>query len=129
MSRANHETRLQIVVVQYLHTALSAGAVFWSVPNGGKMSAAARRLAAAMGEYPGASDLMVLWLGQLHCIELKVRANPALGIKRTTYQSAEQKAFEAAVDAQGAPYAVCRSIDDVRAALAEWCIPTREAVR
>ena len=126
MTRSNHESHLQIDVVQYLRTVLPTGAVFWSVPNGGKMSDAARRLAAAMGEYPGASDLMVLWIGRLHCIELKVAANPAFGIKRTTYQSAAQKTFEAAVAAQGAPYAVCRSIDDVRAALAEWHIPTRE---
>ena len=126
MTRSNPERRLQIVVVQYLRTVLPDGAVFWSVPNGGKMSEAARRLAAAIGKYPGASDLMLLWLGRLHCLELKVSANPAFGIKRTTYQSPEQKAFAAAVDAQGAPYAVCRSTDDVRAALAEWRIPTRE---
>ena len=50
---ANPETRLQIVVVQYLRTILPAGAVFWSVPNGGKMTATARKLAAAIGEYPG----------------------------------------------------------------------------
>ena len=126
MTRSNPECRLQIDVVQYLRTVLPDGAVFWSVPNGGKMSAGARRLAAAMGEYPGASDLMVLWLGRLHCLELKVRANPAFGIERTTYQSPSQMAFESAVEAQGAPYAVCRSIEDVRAALVSWSIPTRE---
>ena len=123
---ANPEAKLQIVVVNYLRTVLPNGAVFWSVPNGGKMTPARRMFAAAMGEYSGASDLMVLWLGRLHCIELKVKASPALGIKKTTKQSLNQIGFQDAVEAMGAPYTVCRSTQDVRDALIEWGVPIKE---
>ena len=122
----NHESRLQIVVVGYLNSVLPKGAVFWSVPNGGRKSIAGHKMANAMGQLPGASDLMVLWLGRLHCIELKVKKDPVHGIPRTTKQSAAQVEFQIAVEAMGAPYAVCRSTLDVRDALIEWGIPIKE---
>ena len=123
---ANHEAKLQIVVVGYLQTVLPRGAVFWSVPNGGKMSPKRRMFASLMGELPGASDLMVLHLGRLHCIELKVKADKLTGVKKTTGQTDAQKAFQIVIEAAGAPYAVCRSTADVRDALTLWGIPIRE---
>jgi len=131
MARANHETRLQCVVVKYLRTVLPVGSVVWAVPNGGKMSPAARMRQAAMGELPGVSDLMFITptpmhAGRLHCIELKVRKDPLWGIKRTTYQTNEQKKFQRAIEEAGGRYAVARHTDDVKEILASWGIPTRE---
>ena len=81
-----------------------------------------------MGERKGASDLMVLHQGKLICIELKVRKNPTYGVKHTTYQSKDQKAFQSAVEAAGAFYAVCRSIDDVQGSLTAFGVPLKARV-
>ncbi len=126
--RERHEMRLQFVVVKYLRLVLPRNAVLFHVPNGGDMAEAARKTAAKLGEFPGASDLMICWQGRLYCIELKVRADPFYGIKRTTYQKPEQKIFQVAIERAGARYVVARHTDDVRDALALWGIPTREVV-
>ena len=125
--RQNPETRLQFVVVEYLRRVLPRDAVFWHCPNGGKMSVGWRKMLGGLGVLPGAADLMLLYCGRLHCIELKNAANPLRGIARS-YQSQEQKAFEAAVVLAGGFYAVARHTGDVRALLAHWGIPTREKV-
>lgn len=125
MTRRNHETRLQIVLVQYLRLVLPAGAVLWHVPNGGKMSEASRKLKAAMGEKPGVSDLMFIWRGRLHCLEVKLAADPVWQTTKT-YQTSEQKDFEREVINAGGRYAVVRSTGDARDWLAAWGIPTRE---
>lgn len=131
MTRTNHETRLQFVVVKYLRAILPRDAILWSVPNGGKMSESARKKQAGMGELPGVSDLMFITptpmhAGRLHCIELKVRKDPLWGIKRTTYQTNEQKKFQRAIEEAGGRYAVARHTDDVKEILDSWGIPTRE---
>ncbi len=124
--RQYHEMRLQFVAVKYLRLVLPRDAVLWHTPNGGDMTETARKTAGGLGEFPGASDLMICWQGRLYCIELKVRADPIYGIKRTTYQKPEQKAFQAAIERAGARYVVARHTDDVRDALALWGVPTRE---
>lgn len=126
MTRSTPETRLQFVVVKYLRLVLPADAVLWMVPNGGRMSEAARMKRSGMGEEPGVSDLMFLWAGRLHCLELKVRKNPQYGIKRTTYQQKPQKAFQSAVEAAGGVYAVVRDLGDLRAALVAWGVPASD---
>ncbi len=82
-----------------------------------------------MGQYRGASDLMIQYGGRLHCLELKVRADPRYGITETTYQKPEQKVFEADIVRAGGFYAVARHTNDVRELLAHWGIPTRETAR
>lgn len=126
MQRSNAETRLQFVVVKYLRLVLPSDAVLWMVPNGGRMSEAARMKRSGMGEEPGVSDLMFLWAGRLHCLELKVRKNPQYGIKRTTYQKPPQKAFQSAVEAAGGVYAVVRDLGDLRGALVAWGVPAND---
>ena len=122
----NHEARLQIVVANYLRAVLTGGAFFHSTPNEGKPDAATR-LHNQMGRLPGVADLVVNWpTGRTGYIELKVKENPLYAIKATTYQSAAQKAFQALCEASGHPYAVCRTLDDVKAVLADWGVPTRE---
>ena len=125
MVRKNHEKRLQFVVVEYLRLVLPRDAVLFHVPNGGDMTETARKTAAGLGEFPGASDLMICWQGRLYCIELKTEADDLLGIPKT-YQKPSQKAFEAQIVRAGGFYAVCRSKMDVRDVLAHWGIPTRE---
>ena len=128
MGRKNHETRLQFVVVDYLHRVLPRDALFWHCPNGGKMSLAWRKMLGGLGVQPGASDLMLVYDGRFYAIELKTEADDLLGIPKT-YQKPEQKAFVAQIVRAGGFYAVCRSKMDVRDVLAHWGIPTRETAR
>lgn len=125
MARGNHETRFQIAAVQFLNAAMPRGAVLWHVPNGGQMTETARMMLSAMGERPGASDLMMFWDGRLFCMECKVKRNPYYGIKHTSYQSKEQKEFQRAIEAQGGVYAVVRSTDDIRDFLLAEGVPLR----
>lgn len=125
MSR-NPETRLQIVVVQWLEACLPREATFWAVLNERRESAGLGKLRNLMGRRKGVSDLMVLHAGQLLCIELKTDSDSVRKIKRG-YQSADQKAWQNAVEAAGAAYAVCRSTDDVAAFLAGCGVPLRVA--
>jgi hypothetical protein len=53
----------------------------------------------------GMSDILVVHVGRPYFLEVK---------RPKTYQSPEQKAFQAEVAKAGALYAVVRSIDDVR---------------
>ena len=88
-----------------------------------------RKLRAAMGELPGASDLMFVapsHPGLLHCVECKVRRNLARRIKKTTSQTKAQIDFAHDIRFVGGRYAVVRDFDDMRAALLAWGIPTRE---
>ena len=123
--RQIHEKRLQFVVVKYLRLVLPRDAVLFHVPNGGDMTETTRKTAAGLGEFPGASDLMICWQGRLYCIELKTEADDLLGIPKT-YQKPSQKAFEAQIVRAGGFYTVCRSTMDVRVVLSHWGIPTRE---
>jgi hypothetical protein len=54
----------------------------------------------------GVSDIILVHVGQPYFLEVK---------RRGTYQSPEQKAFQAEAEKAGALYAVVRSIDDVQA--------------
>lgn len=82
-----------------------------------------------LGELAGVSDVTVFYRGMLLCIELKVRKSKKWGIAKTTKQSDAQIAFQAAVEAAGGHYAVCRSVDEVLSFLALHGVPTRETVR
>lgn len=125
MARRNLETLLQFDVVEYLRLVLPRDAIFWHCPNGGKMSPAWRKMLGGLGVLPGAADLMLIYDGRFHAIELKTAADPVRGIKEGVV-SAVQMAFAKAVFRAGGFYAVCRSVDDVGETLANWEIPTRE---
>lgn len=123
--RQNHEIRLQFVVVEYLRRVLPREAVLWHCPNGGQMSSGWRRMLGGLGVVAGAADLMLVYGGRFHCIELKNAANPLRGVVKS-YQSPEQKSFETAIVRAGGFYEVARHTDDIRDLLAHWGIPSRE---
>jgi len=129
LTRNFAEQRLQFVVVRDLRLLLPREAVLLSIPNGGEMTGGARKKAAGLGEYPGASDLLVVWGGMALFIELKVRKSTLWNIPETTYQKPAQKAFQAAVGAAGGRYAVVRSVDEALAFLRAHGVPTRETAR
>jgi|SRR5690625_1367271 len=77
----------------------------WRVENERKRTRAEQGRAKASGTVAGVSDFMLIHDGHLHCIELKTPSGR---------QSASQKAFQSAVEAQGASYHVVRSLEEFK---------------
>lgn len=115
------EQALQRSVIQYLDAVLPTEAWAFHVPNGGGRSKAEASIFKALGVRPGIPDLCIIWQGKTHWIELKA------GRGRT---SEAQQAAHLRLQGCGCwPVATCRSIDDIKAALRVYGIPTREARR
>jgi hypothetical protein len=121
----NHETRLQIKVIEHLSVILRPEVVFWHTPNGGEATAEQRKLQARLGELPGVPDLTFLSNAPLTFIELKVQKSEIFGVPKTTYQSKVQRAFQERVEPLGALYFVCRTVAEVEAALLRAGVPTK----
>jgi len=71
----------------------------------------------ALGQLAGFPDLLLFVDGKGYCIEVKSEVG---------YLSPAQKAVREELTKQGIPYAVARSVEDVRETLAEWGIETVE---
>ena len=80
--------------------------LLFSVPNGGRRSAATGRILKAEGVVAGVADLILFVAHRGHhalCIEMKTQK----GRQRDT-----QKAWQQAVEKQGYKYVICRSLED-----------------
>lgn len=122
--RVDRETPIHKACLQYLETVLP-GAIIHHSPNelnlrGDKIAKAiAQNKAKVMGMRPGYPDLICHYRGWTLAFEVKAeggRMSPA------------QKAMQAQFEAQGVPYAVVRSIGDVREALNDWRVPFTEKI-
>lgn len=114
------ESNIQKHIVSFLHTVLAADAIVMHIPNGlGKLGIRQGVQAKAMGLLAGAPDLQILLPGA-SVIFLEVKNEKGR-------QSPGQKQFEANARKLGFTYHVVRSLDDVRKALVENNIETREA--
>ena len=111
------EDRIQIAILDYLE-AVAPHVLFFAVPNEGKRSYTAARRHKLLGMVAGVPDLVLTYEGRAYFLEVK----SAVGRLRPA-----QKLFIEAAHNAGARCAVVRSIEDVRAALCAWGIPTREA--
>jgi len=115
------EERFQIAVVKFLHAALPAGARVRMWPNGGyKLSRRQQMIFHAMGLRAGTADLFLFWQRRLAQVELKTPAG---------VQSQAQREWQGIMEEQGFDYAVCRSLEEVEAALRRWGWPLRAAVQ
>lgn len=113
---AGPEDILQIQVVRFLRIA-APDLLFFHAANGGSRHPAEARKFKDMGVLPGAPDLcFVLPDGRFGAIELKVGKN-----RLTT----DQLLFREACNRASAPYAVCRSLDEVEATLRDWGVKLR----
>lgn len=88
-----------------------------SIPNEGVYPKGMLQRMIANGMIPGAADLMASIDGRTHYIEVKEGKGK---------QKPGQEDFQARCVALNIPYGVAWSIEDVRALLAEWGVPTRE---
>lgn len=118
MTRRYLEDPIQASIVAYLRTVLPHCQVF-AVPNGGFRT---KREAARLkwtGAKAGVPDLQIIApSGRVYFIECKAPKGVL---------SDEQKSFRDWCIMSSTPFAVCRSIDEVKVALKAWHLETREA--
>ncbi len=74
-----------------------------AIPNGMGGNKVARMLSVAKGEYPGASDLLVIHKGRVMFVEVKTNLSGS-------DQDPKQKLFQAHVNQCGYPYYLVRSL-------------------
>lgn len=113
---ASGEDILQMQVARFLQ--IAAPALCWFHPaNGGYRNPREAKKLKDMGVKPGVADLaLILPDARAAFIELKVGKNR---------QTDTQKDFQAECERIGAPYAVCRSLDEVETTLRAWNVPLR----
>lgn len=113
---AGPEDVLQMQVARFLQ--IAAPALCWFHPaNGGYRNPREAKKLKDMGVKPGVADLaLILPDARAAFIELKVGKNK---------QTDTQKDFQAECERIGAPYAVCRSLDEVETTLRGWGVPLR----
>lgn len=113
---AGPEDILQMQVARFLN--IVAPSLSWFHPaNGGYRNPREAKKLKDMGVKPGVADLaLILPDARAAFIELKVGKNR---------QTDTQKAFQAECERIGAPYAVCRSLEEVEPSLRSWGVPLR----
>lgn len=112
------ERQIQRAIIGYLRRVLPGAIVHHSangIPLRGNRIAMSN--AKLDGMIPGFPDVLTLWRGRAYCIEVKAKAGSL---------SKSQKQMAAQMEAQGIPFAVCRSIDETRETLAGWGVETVE---
>lgn len=122
---AMSEYEIHLAIYDYLNLTMP-GSIIVHVPNqmdiGGSRigKAIAQKKAKRMGMLPGFPDILIFTEGQGYCLEVKAEGGRL---------SSVQKDVRDILTNQGIPYAVVRSVDDVRETLAEWGVKTKEAVK
>jgi len=117
--RRHDEDKLQSSIVAFLRAALPDHEIF-AIPNGGGRSKVEAAILKATGTMAGIPDLCIVApLGKSYWLEVKTAKGKP---------SAAQRKVHARFATRGIPFAVVRSLADVRTALAHWSIETREVI-
>jgi hypothetical protein len=116
----NREARAQAAIVEWIRTVAPDLIVFHPANGGWRSKAEAARFK-WLGVVAGIPDLVLVGRdGVVRFIEVKAEGGSL---------SEAQRDMRDRLIAMRIPYAVARSIDDVRRAFAIWNVPTREAAR
>lgn len=122
MPRRDLEGPVHRSCVAYLRQVLPEDAIIHHSPNegvrGGRKGVMDGQRRKAMGQQPGFPDILVFTEGRGLCLEVKAEGGRLSDL---------QKLVRDQLTRQGIPYAVVRSVDDVREVLAEWGVTTKEA--
>jgi hypothetical protein len=118
-ARRRPELLLHKAVAAYLHAVLPLRSFWTTFPAGGGGAIRGATLK-AQGLRPGVPDVCIIHDGRAYWLELKAPKGKT---------SPQQDTTIALLEHAGSPTAICRSIDDVRDALALWQIPTIESKR
>lgn len=121
MKRQSPERQVHLAVLDYLRRVLHGNPIIHHSPNelGLSGEAAARQVAKHkhLGMVPGFPDLVAITFHGPLFFEVKAGANGVTPAQRSVHADLHRLNCRCAV---------VRSIEDVRRALAEWSIPTRE---
>lgn len=118
MSARLKESAIQHAIVGHLRAVLPKGYRCFAIPNGARRTNGGRAANAVSGLTPGVPDLAIVGRGNIWFIEVKGPGGVV---------SEDQEEFLAWCAMTGTPYCIARSVDDVRVALVNWNVPTREA--
>lgn len=120
--RVDLEGPIHRSIVSYLRAVLPADAIIHHSPNegnrGGRKGVIDGQHRKAMGVQPGFPDILIFVQGQGYCLEVKSAAGRLSPIQERVRDTLLE---------QGIPYAVVRSVDDVRDLLCRWGVKTRDA--
>ena len=116
--RVYAETKVQNAIVEYLRLT-APQCITFHIPNGGSRSDLERMILSRMGVLPGIPDLQIIVPGG-RAYFLEVKADNGKPSK------AQRELFTRFMN-MSQPYAVVKSIDDVRVALAAWKIETKDS--
>ena len=115
------EQKIHEDIVRYLRAVLPPDHILMHARNegnrGGRQGVIDGARGVAMAVMPGWPDLLIYVDAKGYAIEVK---------KPGEYLKPIQKAVAAQLARQGIPHAVCRSVDDARALLANWGIRNRD---
>lgn len=112
------EDCIQRAIVGYLNTVLTDAHRIFAVPNAARRTVGGRAANAVAGLRSGVPDLILV--GQGRCCFLEVKA-----AKGRLSESQNEWAMWCS-NAGATPWALVRSVDDVRTCLTVWNIPTRQ---
>lgn len=127
MKRRYVEDNLQVDLVRYLRAILPDCAVHHS-PNGAHMHPRQCAKMKYHGMVPGWPDIeIVAPHGRVYFMEVKRPKGPKGSGDYGGRLSEDQDGVRFHFVRYGVPYAVVRSLDDAKAALAQWRVDTREA--
>jgi len=107
------ESPVHIFAVQLLTFSAAPGVLYFHVPNEGRRAPRTGAFQKRLGLLPGVADLViVLPGGQVRFLELKREVGGTL--------SENQRAFRTACEANGSPYEVATTPEEVEAVLRGW---------
>lgn len=114
------EDKIQAAICDYI-AMVAPDVICYAVPNAARRTRGGRAANAVPGLTAGVPDLaLVLPGGRAAFVEVKTA---------TGTLTKAQHDFTARLAAAGIPWRTARSIDEVRLALRDWGVPTREAPR
>lgn len=114
--RGQPEFRLACVVADFLDMALPSDAVWFAIPNGEKRSVTTGARLKRIGVKAGAPDLLIIYRGRAHFIELKAPDGELSNV---------QKSMAAAIIGAGGEFDLCRSLDTMVELCDAWEVPLR----
>lgn len=130
MPRTDHEVSVHCAILDRLRLALprAAARTLIHIPNGEERQKKTGALLERLGLRPGAADLHFLHASRAYYIEVKRGGSRSAKLRgiRKTYQTADQRQYQADVEAAGGCYGVARSSDEAVALCRGWGIPVRE---
>ena len=113
------ESQIQSSIVKYLRLVLPKNYRCFAVPNGSQRTATGAPANSVAGLTPGIPDLAIVGAGTIYFLEVK---GPKGRLSPAQSEFGDFCLYQAMV-----PWACVHSVDQVRIALKEWQIPTKEA--